>query len=222
MQKGFWRSIFRNTVEGRILFWALIFLSAFVLCLVAVALHDLILARNLLFTFLSHLIGGRMAGVAICLSTGFTPFATVAYNMFLEMLIVVFAYSLFGLSYNHTLDFRFIRVAERHIEAQAHKHEAKIARFGWLGLFAFAGIPLPVAGPLMGVIVGYILKFKPFRNFSAVFSGTLLALVLWAFFFNAIKEKLYIVQYAVAFIILFVLAYGLFDIRKWLKEEKKD
>jgi uncharacterized membrane protein len=222
MRKGFWRNIFRTTVEGRILFWALVALSAFVLCLLAVALKDALLARNLLFTFLSHLIGGRMAGVAICLSMDFNPIATVAYNMFLEVLIVVFAYALFALSYNHYLDFRFVRVAEKHIEAQAHKHEATIARFGWLGLFVFAGIPLPVAGPLMGVIVGYILKFKPLRNFSAVFSGTLVALVLWAFFFNAIKEKLYLVQYAVIFIILFVLAYGLFDIRKWLKEEKKD
>ncbi|OGS33452.1 MAG: hypothetical protein A2293_16610 [Elusimicrobia bacterium RIFOXYB2_FULL_49_7] len=215
------QEIFIHNSAGRILLGSLTAFALYCLALGGLALVQPELAKSLVMTFFAHLLGGRAAGVAICLSAGIAPLGVIAYNMLIELIIVFIAYALFVLTYNHTLDFRFIRVVERHIEAQAHRHEKKIEHFGWFGLFLFVMLPLPIAGPLMGIVIGFLLRFSVTQNFSAVLGGTLGALVIWTYFFKTIEEYLYIVRYVVIFIILSVVVVGLFDLKKWLKEERK-
>lgn len=173
-------------------------------------------AQTLGLAFIAHAMGGRAAGVGLCLMNDLGQFWTVLYNFYLEILIVLLAYALFVLSVNNYIQLRSVRFMALKLERKARRHKDIIGRFGWIGLFFFVMLPLPVTGPVMGAIVGYLLKLRYWLQFSAVFLGTLMAIVLWTIFFDFLDRHLHIIQYVfVGIIIIAALSY-MKTIRDWI------
>lgn len=173
------------------------------------------MSKTLVLVFIAHTFGGRAAGVGLCLMDGLNPFFTVFYNFFLEILIVCWAYSLFVLSINNYVKFRVIKFYALRLERKARKHKRKIADYGWLGIFFFVMLPFPATGPVIGSIVGYLLRLKVWYNLSAAFLGTLLAIVIWFVFFDFLEQNLHIIRY-IFFSILGVAALSyFFTIKEW-------
>ncbi|MDF1576846.1 MAG: small multi-drug export protein [Desulfobulbales bacterium] len=163
--------------------------------------------------FVAHTFGGRAAGIGLCIMNGLNNFWTITYNFYLEILIVCIAYSVSTLSINNYIKFRFVRYYAIQLERKAKRHKEKIEKYGWLGLFLFVMTPLPVTGPVMGSIIGYLLKFKITKNFSATFLGTLGAIVIWTFFFDYLEQHLRAIRYILMAIIAVVLSSYARDIK---------
>jgi uncharacterized membrane protein len=135
--------------------------------------------------------------------------------MFIEVLIVCFSYTFFLLSLNHYFNFRYLNKALKNAERNALKYSHIISRYGWIGIFMFVMIPLPVTGPVVGSIIAFFLNFNLKKNFIAVFSGTLVAIILWSVFFNFLSDHLTKIQGVLAVIVIVMVVYFSKHIRNW-------
>jgi uncharacterized membrane protein len=211
-----------RTPEGRIL-WAGIALTLVLVILTLYwALEDPDTAKTLLLAFGAHTFGGRAAGIGLCIISGFSLFWTVAYNFYLEILIVFYAYSVFILSINNYIRFKWVIRYTTKVMSQAAARKDKVERYGWIGIFLFVMAPLPMTGPVVGSIIGYLLKLNLVKNFSAVFLGTLTAIVLWVLCFDFLEAHLHIIQYVIIGIIGVVLLSYLKNIRDWFRRKPQD
>ena len=205
-----------KTSEGRIL-WAGVFLLVMLMGLVTwFGVTDSTKAGNLLLAFLAHIFGGRAAGIGICFMAGLNLGWTLWYNFYLEILIVCFAYSVFILSMTNHIKFKWVMNVSMALKIKAEKHKEKIEKYGWIGLFIFVMVPLPVTGPVTGSIVGYLLNVHVGRNFSAVFLGTFTAILFWVVFFDFLEQHVHVIQYIIMGIILLVAISHLKIIKRWL------
>lgn len=207
-----------RTPEGRIL-WAGVGLSG---TLILVILYYLVVdyktAETLFLAFLAHTFGGRAAGIGLCIIGKFSVFWTIVYNFYLEVLIVCFAYAVFILSLNNYIKFRWVTRYTVKAMHNAATHKDKVEKYGWIGLFLFVMAPLPVTGPVMGSIIGYLLRMSVLRNFSAIFPGTLAAIVVWVLCFDFLEQHLHIIQYVIMGIIGIVILSHLKRIIAYIKK----
>jgi uncharacterized membrane protein len=180
------------------------------------------LGETLLGAFVAHAFGGRAAGVGLCIALGINLPITVLYNLFLEILIVFFTFSLFLISVNHYLNIKFLNKALKNAEKNAHKYKHLISKYGVLGVFVFVLIPLPVTGPVIGSIIAHFLKFSLKKNFLTVFSGTLLAIFLWALFFDYLSSHITKIQWVFAIVFLVFLTYFSQYIKAWFSKDGFD
>ncbi len=177
---------------------------------------DFAMARTLVLAFVAHALGGRAAGVGMCLMNDFGQVWTILYNFYLEVLIVFLVYALFVLSVNNYVKLRTVKFMALKLERKARRHQETIKRFGWIGLFLFVMAPLPVTGPVMGSIIGYLLKFRYRVNFTAVLLGTLTAIIFWTAFFDFLDTHLHVIQYIFAGIIVVAALSYVKTIRDWI------
>ncbi len=176
-------------------------------------------AQTLILALVAHSLGGRAAGVGLCLINDMGQTWTVIYNFYLEILIVFLVYALFVLSINNYVTLRAVKYMALKLERKARRHKDTIQRFGWLGLFLFVMAPLPVTGPVMGAIIGYLLKFRTWSTFSAVFIGTMTAIITWTAFFDFLDKHLHIIQYIFAGIIIIAILSYIKTIKDWIMKK---
>ena len=176
------------------------------------------MSRTLILVFFAHTFGGRAAGIGLCLMDQLNPFFTILYNLFLEVLIVCWAYSLFVLSINNYIKFRIVKLYALRLERKARAHKRKIASYGWLGVFFFVMLPLPATGPVIGSIVGYLLKLKAWSNFSAALLGTFRPIVVWFLFFDILEQNLHVFRYVFFGIIAVAVLSYLLSLREWFSQ----
>ena len=205
--------------EGRVFLVGLLFSVIFVALVAYFLAIDIKAGQTLLLAFVAHTLGGRAAGIGLCIAFDFSSLVTIAYNMFLEVLIVCFCYSLFVLSFKNYLKCKWLTIASKNAEKQAFKHKEVVSRYGWLGIFAFVMIPLPITGPAAGSIIAYFLKFSIRRNFAAVFTGTLVSIIIWTYFFDYLDSHISYFKYVVVAVLLIVLIYYFKTIKRWFTQE---
>ena len=205
--------------EGRVLLLGLFLTLVFIVLVIYYLTVDIKESQTLLLAFVAHVLGGRAAGIGFCVAFGFPSWMTISYNMFLEVLIVCYCYSLFVFSFNKYINCKWLTIATKNAEKQALKHKDAVARYGWLGIFAFVMIPLPITGPAAGSIIAYFLKFSIKRNFAAVFSGTLAAIVTWTYFFDYLDRHIMIFKYVVMAVVLVIFLSYFKTIKRWFTQE---
>ena len=134
----------------------------------------------------THLIAGRAGGITVGLELDL-PEWLIVFNAFLiDSLIVLLIYPLFVLSTRKTLKRGFVQDFLDASIKTAKKERKRVRRFGMVGLLFFVWFPLHMTGPLVGAIIGYFLRLKPYVNISVVLCGTFLAVVSWVIFFRKI------------------------------------
>jgi len=180
------------------------------------------LGQTLLGAFFAHALGGRAAGVGLCVAFKMNILVNIFYNMFLEVLIVCFSYSLFALSMNHYFKSRFLNKALLNAEKNALKYQDVLYRYGWMGVFVFVMIPLPATGPVVGSIIAYFLNFDLKRNFLCIFSGTFVAIVIWTLFFDFLSEHMSSIQGIFGVIGIAFIIYFAKHIRDWFSKDGLD
>lgn len=193
------------TKEGRILITGFI-LSFFLLVIIGYySTIDIETAKTLVLVFFAHTFGGRAAGIGLCIMSGFGPSITIGYNFFLEILIVCFTYSIFALTTTRYIRVIWVSNLMDRVAGKALAKKATIQSFGWIGLFVFVMLPFPLTGPVMGSIIGYMLRINLWKNFSAVCSGTLVAIIVWFFCFDFLEQRFHVIQYVFAGIVVLAL-----------------
>ena len=169
-----------DLVEVRILGLGLGLAGMLGLFLFYVLLTDPPLHATLSSTAVLHLMGGRALGVMTCLSSGLPIAATIAYNFFIEVVIVLVAYGVFVLVMRNVIEPKLLKATVRQAELTAQSQRTRVKRYGAVGLFLFVMFPFMMTGPVVGAIIGYLLHYKPAGTFSIVFGGTLTSLVVYA------------------------------------------
>lgn len=209
-------SLFK-TVEGKLLVAGILLALALLASIVFYGVTDFETAKTLVLAFIAHSVGGRAAGIGLCILQEFGTFATIFYNFYLEILIVCFTYSIFVLSATQYLRVEWLARVMGNIAVKALKNKQKIERFGWLGIFFFVMAPLPVTGPVVGSIIGYMLRLSLVKNFSATFLGTLTAIIVWFQFFDFLEERFHMIQYIFALIVVLVLVVNFKKIKRFIQ-----
>jgi uncharacterized membrane protein len=213
------RLIYRSEA-ARMLFVSIFLFFVFIAIVGYAFLKDIILGRALLGAFAAHTLGGRAAGVGLCIAFDVNIYITILYNMFLEVFIVCFSYSLFLYSFNNQyFKFAFLQKAIKNSERNARKYEKVISKYGWIGILIFVMIPLPVTGPVVGSFIAYFLGMNLFKNFLTVFSGTFVAIVLWSIFFEFLSDHITKIQGVFAVIAIVLVVYFLKHIRNWFSKD---
>jgi uncharacterized membrane protein len=209
-------SIF-NTTEGKLLMtgmvMALLLAGTIGYCLFT----DADLAKTLILTLFANLFGGRSVGIGLCIIQDLNAFYTIFYNFYLEVMVVFFTYAVFALTATNYLRVEWVTRAMERIAETALKQKNRIERFGWVGIFLFVMIPLPVTGPVVGSIIGGMIRLGRVRNFSATFLGTLTAIVLWYEFFEFLDERFQMIQSFFIIIVILVLIPYIKKIRRLVR-----
>lgn len=193
------------TTEGRILITGFLLLLILLIGIFYCAVIDIETAKTLVLTFIAHTFGGRAAGVGLCIMNEFGPVSTILYNFYLEMLIVCFAYSIFVLTTKQYIRVKWLTNLMDKIALKAVEQKEKVRSFGWIGLFIFVMVPLPITGPVMGSVIGYLLRVNLIRNFTATGAGTLTAIIIWFYCFDFLEQRFHVIQYIFAGILLLVI-----------------
>lgn len=181
-------------------------LSALLLVVIGFyAITEVQIAKTLALVFVAHTVGGRAAGIGLCILNGFGAVPTILYNFYIEVLIICFTYAGFVLSTTNYLRNEWLIRLMARLTGKALEQKDKIEPFGWIGIFLFVMAPLPVTGPVVGSIIGYMLRLSLFRNFSATLLGTLTAIIVWFFCFDFLEQRFHMIQYLFAAIVIIVL-----------------
>jgi uncharacterized membrane protein len=199
------KNLLLNTFEGKLLLGG-VFLSFMLLTLIGFySITDIQTAKILALVFGAHIFGGRAAGVGLCIINEFGAFPSIFYNFYIEVLIVCFTYAGFVLSTTNYLKVKWVKRIMAKLSGKALEHKEKIEPLGWIGIFFFVMAPLPVTGPVVGSIIGYMLKLSIVKNFSATFLGTLTAIIAWFYCFDFLEQRFHMIQYLFGAIVIIVL-----------------
>lgn len=211
-----------KTVEGRFLLFGIFLAATFVVLTGIYAVVDIHTAKVFVLVLLAHCVGSRAGGIGLCILNGFSPATTIAYNFYVETLIVCFTYAGFVLSTTNYLKVEWIKRFMDKLADKAMEKKDKIERWGWIGIFSFVMAPLPVTGPVIGSIIGYMIKMRLISNFTATALGTLTATVIWCYGFEFLEQRFQMVQYIFVVICVLVLIPYLKPIKKFIDSCRKE
>nr|NJM01414.1 small multi-drug export protein [Desulfobacula sp.] len=194
-----------QTAEGRILFSGILLSLALLMVIGYFAVVDMETAKILVLTLIAHTFGGRAAGIGICIMHDFGSLVTIGYNFYLEVLIVCFTYSIFVLTVTNYVRIPWLQRAMEKISRNALEQKDKIEAYGWIGIFLFVMAPFFMTGPVVGSVIGYMIRIPLVKNLGATFGGTLTAIIVWFFCFDFMENRFHVIQYVFAGIIIVVI-----------------
>lgn len=197
-----------NTIEGRVLMTGFLLTALFFTFVIIGIIQGVPGAKIAFVVFLTHCVGSRAGGIGLCILNDFDPFTTIALNFYSECLIVCYTYASFALSTSGIFKAAWIKSSMGKLKEKADEKKEKIKNWGWIGIFAFVMAPLPVTGPVVGTIIGYMMRMRLFSNFSAAGLGTLTAIVAWYYGFNFLEHRFAMLQYVfVAICVVIIIPY---------------
>ncbi len=197
-----------NTIEGRVLMTGFLFTALFLVFVIIGIVQGTPGAKVAFVVFITHCVGSRAGGIGLCILNDFDPFTTIALNFYLECLIVCYTYASFALSTSGIFKAAWIKTSMGTLKEKAEEKKEKIKRWGWIGIFTFVMAPLPVTGPVVGTIIGYMVRMRLFSNFSAAGLGTLTAIVAWCYGFDFLEQRFAMLQYVfVAICVVIIIPY---------------
>jgi uncharacterized membrane protein len=128
---------------------------------------------------LTHVLGGRAAGMSWGYSHDLSAWVVITANMGIETFMTMLFYPLFVFSCRRLLVIGPLEAAMSRARAAAEAHHKTVVRFGVPGIFVFVWIPLPMTGPLVGSVIGFLIGLRPWVNVATVLAGTYMAVLCW-------------------------------------------
>lgn len=128
---------------------------------------------------LAHIVGGRALNAGRGIDLGFSPYFILFQSFMQDFIIMFFVYPLFVKGYEHLSGWPFLGSSLKNVHESALKHRKRIAPYGAIGLTLFVIFPFWSTGPLVGVLVGYLLGMRAWITFSTVIVGDIIAVAVW-------------------------------------------
>ena len=211
-----------NTIAGRVLVTGFLLTALFLVFVIIGIVQGEPKAKVAFVVFITHCVGSRAGGIGLCLLNGFDPIPTIALNFYQECLIVCYTYAGFVLSTSGIFKAAWIKRYMDKLKEKAEEKKDKIERWGWIGIFVFVMTPLPVTGPVVGTIIGYMLRMRLFSNFSAAGLGTLTANVAWCYGFDFLEHRFAMLQYVFAAICVVIIIPYLKPLKKLIDSLRQE
>lgn len=182
-----WRSLFATT-EGRVLAAGIILSIAGLLIMAITALWSPQNARMMGALTITNIAFGRAVSMSIGYAAGYGHAMVVPVNMIVETVLVLLFYPLFVFSLKKLVVFPALKRLLDRTHQAAVQHEDKVRKYGIIGLLIFVWFPFWMTGPVIGSIVGYLLKLPIWLNLSAVLVGTYIAMAAWGYVLFSIQS----------------------------------
>jgi len=182
--------------EGKILLFGLTLLGLFFVLLFLSAIFAPDNTRPFLSITATNVIFGRMAGLSIGIASQMDITLLVAFNLFIESIMVLTLYPLFVLSWNklELISYKPLNEFLERSKVNAGKYEPLIKRYGIIGLILFVLTPFAMTGPVVGSFVGYLIGLSHRMTLFVVLLSTLIAIIIWVYLIKNFEEVL--IQYS--------------------------
>jgi uncharacterized membrane protein len=156
---------------------------------------------------LAHIVSGRAGNVGLGLMQGFNNYFLLYQCCMVDFIIMFYVYPLFVSGYQHLSAWPFIGLGLKRTHELALEHKKRIAPYGAVGLMLFVIFPFWSTGPLVGVLVGYLLGMSTRLTFTTVIVGDIIAVAAWTWGYDKLYNHNR--QFAIILlIIIFALAIG--------------
>lgn len=111
---------------------------------------------------------------------GFDQGLIVIVNMIIDTIVIFILYPLLTLTFEQLLDISMLESFKHRLFKNAEIHFRTIKRYGGLGLFLFVLFPLWGTGPVVGSIIGFLMKLNPWTNMGIVLSATYFITIIYS------------------------------------------
>ncbi|WP_415407200.1 small multi-drug export protein [Sulfurovum sp. CS9] len=178
--------------EGHILILGLTLLGCFFILLLLSALFFPNYLQLLLSITATNIIFGRISGLSIGIASQMDTTLLIAFNIFIESIMVLILYPLFVLSWNklYLISYQPLNQFLERSKVTAHKYKPIIKRYGVIGLFLFVLTPFAMTGPVIASFVGFLIGFRHHVTLLVVLSSTLIAIIIWFYLIKNFEEIL--------------------------------
>jgi len=183
---------FLKHTEGKILLLGLTLLGLLFVLLFLTAILSPDYTRPFLSITATNVIFGRMAGLSIGIGAQMDIMLLVAFNLFIESILVLILYPLFVLSWNklELITYKPLNHFLERSKGNASKYEPLIKRYGIIGLILFVLTPFAMTGPVVGSFVGYLIGLSHKMTLYVVLLSTLVAIIIWVYLIKNFEEVL--------------------------------
>jgi uncharacterized membrane protein len=189
------------------------------------------LAWPIVLGLIAEVMTGREGGIAVFLDAGVPPLLTIQYSVMQDLAIsfIVFPLFLFLLDRYRERD-NFVMKRVRKTEETAKKHKKKIDRQGPLFLFFFMLIPFMVNGPLIGLMIGRLVRMKMKILVGVVVAATIVPAVAWTLFYNTLfslterflpVDPTHITLFVIGLVVLLAIVGSIVEKVRDRRDEKK-
>lgn len=161
--------------------------------------------RNVWALVVAHFTGGRMANALLGAKLGFSNAVILYQSCIVDLIVMLFAYPLFLMGYERFARIPIFGTAIASAHEMAMRHQERVRPLGTAGVLLFVITPVWGTGPLVGVIVGYILGLGTLWTFGTVVTGNTLAAIVWILFFDSVSAKMEQYNAMLAYIVLAVM-----------------
>jgi len=138
----------------------------------------------------ANLVFGRIVSLSVGYAGDYGHAVVIAVTMVCETTLVLLFYPLFVFSLNRLVVFPSIQGFLQRAHRAAERHKDKVRRYGVIGLFLFVWFPFWMTGPVVGSAIGYLIGLGAFATLAAVLSGTLIAILGWAYLIHGLHAKM--------------------------------
>lgn len=153
---------------------------------------------------LAQLLSGRAGSTGLGLQKGINHYYLFFQISMQDFIIMLYVYPWFVTGYQHLSRFPVVGPALSGAHELALRHKSRIAPYGSIGLILFVLFPFWSTGPLVGVLVGYLIGLRTWATFASVIAGNLAAVSAWILFYDRLNT--YSPKAALVFLIaVFVL-----------------
>ena len=178
--------------EGRILILGLILLGCFFILVLLSALFFPNYLQQILGITATNIIFGRVAGLSIGIASQMDTTLLIAFNLFIESIMVLILYPLFVLSWNklYLISYKPLNQFLERSKKNAHKYEPVIKRYGVIGLILFVPTAVFTKEQVVASFVGFLIGFRHHKTLLVVLSSTLIAIIIWLYLIKNFEEIL--------------------------------
>lgn len=191
-----------------------------------------VIAPSLVYPILrgvaGELLTGREAGIPVFLEGGVPPLLAMQYSAMQDLAVSFIVYPIFIFLLKRYYDRNnFVMRWVKRTQDAAERRERMIQRHGPVFLFFFMLIPFMVNGPLVGLLIGRLVRIRMHVLVAVVVAATLVPAVAWTLFYNTLFNWIdnvvpggptYITVGVVSFVLLLIIGGSIYDKIKDHKE----
>ncbi len=202
---------FVSTPEGKIFIAGVLLLFVYIFSIINLYLFSITDANNLVGMTVTNIFFGRAAGISYGYTANFSDLAIILMNITIEFIMVLIIYPLFVLTWNKSLNIKFLQNITINIEKQKLKYKDFFDKYGKYGLFIFVWFPFWMTGPVVGAIIGFLIGIRHYTTIYIVLTGTSLAIVVWTYFLRELITVLnQIGAYSSYIVLILIIVVALF------------
>ncbi|MGD2175358.1 MAG: small multi-drug export protein, partial [Candidatus Brocadiaceae bacterium] len=179
-----------SATEGKVLLAGLGLLATYLTAVGLTSLWSSELFHSLWQMTLTHVLGGRAAGLSHGYNEQMGFWVVVGANLAIETFMVLLFYPLFVFSYNKLIVIKPLEETMARARRAAESGQAKVTKWGIPGLLVFVWFPFWMTGPLVGSVIGFLIGLKTWTNLCVVLAGTGLAILCWGVILQQIHDAL--------------------------------